>query len=432
MGCSRCHDHKYDPLEQREFYETYAFFNNIPEFGRAIKEGNSPPFIKAPTQEQQEKLAKLDRDIETVSTHVAEFSGAFESAFAEWQSSVDQKPAADWTISQGLVGHFLLDGNLQNEIADTPVASFQGTDGGFVEAAIDRGAEFKGEGSIEAGDFANFNYFDAFSLSAWIHPTAGTGTIISRMTPVAQADGYYVHLQDGKLEVNLVKRWLDDSMRIATVRQLPLNKWQHFAITYDGSRTSHGIKIYIDGQLEQRQVNHDFLNQDSGAAEQPVRIGGGSHDFSGAIDDVRLYDRNLSASEVQLVATAETIEEILAIPRLSRTKAQSAKLKTYYIRQLAPQPIREANARLRQLKETRQAFIAELPTLMVMQERRTPRKTHILSRGQYNLPVDLVEADVPAVFPDLPADAPRNRLGFAQWLVSGDHPLTARVAVNRF
>ena len=432
MGCSRCHDHKYDPLEQREFYETYAFFNNIPEFGRAIKEGNSPPFIKAPTPEQQEKLAKLDRDIQTASMQVAEFSEAFEAAFAEWQSSIDRKPAADWTVTQGLVGHFRLDGTLQNEITDTPVANFQGTEGAFVEAAINQGAEFKGEGSIEAGDFANFNYFDSFSLSAWIQPTAGTGTIISRMTPVAQADGYYVHLQDGKLEVNLVKRWLDDSMRIATVRQLPLNKWQHVAITYDGSRTSHGIKIYIDGQLEPQQVNHDFLNQDFGAAEQPVRIGGGSHDFSGSIDDVRLYDRNLSASEVQLVATAETIEEILATPHSTRTKAQNAKLKTYYIEQLAPQPIRDAYARLRQLKETRQTFIAELPTLMVMQERSTPRNTHILSRGQYDLPLDLVEPDVPAVFPGLPADAPRNRLGFAQWLVSGDHPLTARVAVNRF
>ncbi len=432
IGCSRCHDHKYDPLKQREYYEAFAFFNNIPEYGRAIKEGNSPPFIKAPTTPQRKQLASIDRELEISVQAVDELSARLESALAAWDSKVNRNTKIDWTVTQGLVGHFRLDGNVKNDITDSPQAGFNGGGGAFIQGTINQGAEFNGEYHIDAGDFADFSYFDRFSLSAWIFPTQDTGTIISRMTPTAQSDGYYVHLQNGQLEVNLVKRWLDDSIRIATVRQLTLNQWQHVAITYDGSRTSHGIKIYINGQLEPHQVNQDFINQTFAAVEQPVRIGGGSHNFSGAIDDVRLYERDLSATEVQLVATPQTISEILTLPLAKRTEEQIAKLRAYFIQHRAPKPIRETYARLRQLQKVRQDFLAGIPTLMVMQERTTPRQTHILSRGQYDQPVALVAAKVPAVFPDLPANAPKNRLGFARWLVSGKHPLTARVAVNRF
>ena len=432
IGCSRCHDHKYDPLKQREFYEAFAFFNNIPEYGRAIKEGNSPPFIKAPTRQQQKQLATIDRELEAALLKVDELSDPLDSALATWESNVDRKNSTDWTVTKGLVGHFRLDGNVANDIAGSHQARFERPGGAFIQGPINQAAQFNGECHIDAGDFADFSYFDRFSLSAWIFPTKDTGTIISRMTPEAQSDGYYVHLQDGQLEVNLVKRWLDDSIRITTVRQLALNQWQHVAITYDGSRIANGIKIYLDGQLEPQQVNQDFINQTFAAAAQPVRIGGGSHDFFGAIDDVRLYERDLSATEVQLVATAQTIVEILATPRPERTEAQIAKLRTYFIQYHAPQPIREAHAQLRQLQESKEDFLTDIPTLMVMQERTTPRKTHILSRGQYDKPIAPVTANVPAAFPGLPADAPKNRLGFARWLVSGKHPLTARVAVNRF
>ncbi|MCP4170489.1 MAG: DUF1553 domain-containing protein [Fuerstiella sp.] len=433
MGCARCHDHKYDPVTQKEFYQVFACFNNIPESGRAIKEGNSPPYIKAPTPEQQLALQRLDDRIASVELRVQGLQDVLHTELVTWEQSFSDKVDIDWTITDGLVNRFEFDGSIHDS-ADTPdkesapaadVSAVQ-----FGPGQHGQSAGFDGQQNVTAGDVANFGYFDRFSISMWMKPRQSTGTIVSRMVPVEQGSGYYVHLNDGHLQINLVKRWLDDSIRVESRDTLPLNEWQHITMTYDGSRVAKGIRAYRNGEPMELLVRYDGINQ-SFAADEPLRIGGGYSNFTGDIDDVQIYERALSQEDASRVAVPESISHIVAIEPVRRSPAQTSKLIQYFIQHHASDDLGEAYEEMVNARRDRETFYESIPTVMVMQEMEMLRPTHILTRGQYDAPAQKVTFGVPDVLPSLPDGAPHNRLGFARWLVEPGHPLTARVAVNR-
>ena len=430
MGCARCHDHKYDPIRQRDFYQVFAFFNTIPESGRAIKEGNSPPLIKAPLPDQQLRLAQLDQDIEAADAKVLALQSSLTTAQQTWEETVDLTQQADWSITDGLVSHLSFDGNLTDDrrAAD---GVFESSPGQYTASPNGQAVTLRDGAFVNAGEVGNFGYFDKFSVAAWINAAGPNGTVISRMTPVEEGAGYYVHLQNGRLQVNLVKRWLDDAIRVESHDPVPLNQWCHIAVVYDGSRVAAGIKVYLDGRLVPMDVKLDRINQTFAATTEPVRIGSGQSSFVGSVDAVRLYNRDLSSAEAGILSVSLTVSEILTVAENARNAGQRNKLTQYFLNTLAPAEIRDAHQSLVQLQRDRRSFEESLPTVMVMQEMDQPRATHVLIRGQYDQPGEPVEADIPAAFPPLPANAPQNRLGFAQWLVSPEHPLTARVAVNR-
>ena len=435
MGCARCHDHKYDPIRQREFYEVFAHFNNIPESGRAIKEGNSPPLIQAPLPEQQARLHEFDRKIDEVERRVADFDERLTALRNLWEADLSsRKSAADagdaWNISDGLVAHFGFDGNLRERVRDKDADAIGGKPD-FPPGAVGSAATFGGDVQVNAGDTANFGYFDKFSVSLWFRADHPTGTLVSRMTPVDEGAGWALHLNDGRLQVNLVKRWLDDAIRVETRDLLPLGRWCHVVVTYDGSRVAGGIQLWIDGRAAPLTTKLDRLNQTFAVATEPLRIGGGATPFRGAIDEVRLFQRDLTVDEVRVLSVSESVARILGIPIADRTENQRDKLRRFHLEHHAPPEIRAAHADLIRLRKERRTFHESLPTVMVMREMPEPRATHVLVRGQYDNPGERVFPGVPAIFPALPSDAPKNRLGFAKWLVAPDHPLTARVAVNR-
>ncbi|MCS7045808.1 MAG: DUF1553 domain-containing protein, partial [Gemmataceae bacterium] len=157
---------------------------------------------------------------------------------------------------------------------------------------------------------------------------------------------------------------------------------------------------------------------------------GGGARFHGVIDEVCIFDRVLTSDEVAILATAESLAEIVAVPAHRRTLGQALKLTAYYVQQ-TPR-FREAEENLRHARETLEKFEAAIPTTMVMEEMPTPRPTHILIRGEYDKKGARVFPGIPEVFGPWPKELPNNRLGFAQWLVRKDNPLTARVAVNRW
>ena len=440
MGCARCHDHKYDPLTQKEFYQIFAYFNNVPERGKAFKYGNSPPFILAPTPEQQDKLKKAGQKLaEAVAAY-----GAIESESAavqrEWETSLAGSVAVDWASRDGLVAHYPLDGNLSG---DTPGRK-PGTTlrprllngmPRFMEGVLGPAADFDGKRFIEVGDIANFSFHDKFTMAAWIYPTAADGSIVSRVREQVDGEhGWGMYLKDGRVQANLVSRWLDDTTRVETAEPLALNRWHHVAASYDGSLLATGVKIYVNGKPVKMHVVVDELNQ-SFASGEPLRIGigaGNKNGFQGRIDEVRLYDKALSSGEVAVVAERQTITEIAAIPAEKRTKAQRDKLKQCFLDQYSPPKVHEAWIETVNLGKERQALIDDFSTVMVMEEMETPRQSRLLIRGAYDKPGEKVAPKVPAMLPPLPDGAPNNRLGLARWLVDRTNPLTARVTVNRF
>ena len=451
LGCARCHDHKYDPFTQEEFYRLFAYFNNVPEYGRALKDGNSPPYIRAPTGPQQRQLDQLEAELADAEADFEQLGDQLGASQAEWEQalakrietagtakpggpilSAPDKSAPDWTIGGGLIARYKLDGNLANSVGKGESGKFTAAAGSFVPGKV-RQAVKVGEGvTIDAGDVAKFDYFDKFSVGAWIYPESESGTIVSRMIPIAQEKGYYVDLKNGRVQANLIVRWLDDSIRVETARAIALHRWHHVMMTYDGSRKARGLKIYVNGQEEPLVVHHDFINQTFILDSEPLRIGSGQSDFTGQIDDLSIYDRDLSPGEVEIVANARSIDTLAAIPPAERTSADRAKLRAFFLDQPAPEAIRTVYQRVVALRDKQRALTDTIPTVMVMQELPTPRESFVLIRGEYDKPGKPVTPGVPAILPPLGEHSPNNRLGFAQWLVDPANPLTARVTVNRF
>lgn len=454
--CARCHNHKFDPLAQKDFYQFYAFFNNIPEKGRAVKFGNSPPYIVSPTRDQQRTLAAFEHQRVAAESAWQAMQTEVTEAESRWErGAVPTVRAAD-VVRRGMILHFPLDGDpspvVQVRMRSARPEGYLGQarptasptssvakpveDGHPVFSAgrFGKALEADSEHYLAAGDVANFGFFDRFSISAWIKPNGDAGgTIVSRMTDVEHGDGWCIVLDGGKLQVHFTKRWLDDACRVETAQAIDTSDWRQITVTYDGQRETAGIKIYVDGQPQPVVTLLDELNQ-TFENKSPLRIGAGNGPegrFHGLIADVRIFDRTVTDEEVQILALSDRLSEIVTIPAERRSDAQQRSLREYFVQFAADESIQAAWRQLHQTRDEHLQFIDLLPTTMVMQEVSAPRTAHILTRGEYDKRGEPVAADVPASLPPLAADAPRNRLGLAHWLMDPAHPLTSRVAVNR-
>ncbi len=437
MGCARCHDHKYDPLTQKEFYRFFAYFNNVPENGKAFKYGNSPPFIQAPTPEQQTELKELDKKLTEAEAEFASLEAEIEKTQAVWEKSAAKSQFLDWSLHDGMIAHYALDGNVFGETPGLGRVPTRLVDGlpEFVEGQVGQAASFDGKRFLDAGDVAPFSFTEKFTLAAWIYPTSPDGAIITRTkASTTEIKGYGLYLKDGKIQLNLVTRWLDDATRVETAGELKPNRWYHVTATNDGSRLAQGMAIYVNGEPWKLTHVLDELNQPFGV-KAPLRIGsaaGSGPRFQGHIDDVRVYDRALTPSEVAVVAASKSVSKIAAKKSKSRSQAEADKLRLCFLDQYAPENIREAWLKSTDARKKHERFVDRLPTVMVMKEREARRQTHVLVRGAYDKPGEKVSPGVPAILPPVKDDHADDRLGFARWLVSRDNPLTARVTVNRF
>jgi len=408
IGCARCHDHKYDPFTQKEYYQLYAYFNNVPDRGRYFKHGNQPPFVAAPTPEQEAALARLDARIRAVRERLAALEPEIAQGLRQWAALAAQAEPFDYSYDRRLVFH--------------------------------RGPAERFDGSrfVDAGDVADFNLRDKYTLAARIAPEAGDGGIIARMRMNFNArgdQGYGLFLVNGKLQIRLEAADIDNRIVVETAAPVALGRWQHVAVSYDGSRLAGGFRFYVDGRPQPVRVIIDRANNPTRIAKEPLRIGygpGAEGRFRGSIGDVRVYDRALSPEEIQVIAAAEPLDAIARLPEQERSSAQAAKLRWAFLDQYADAGLRELWDELSDLELERERLIDGFPTVMVMEEMDPPRPAHILQRGVYSAPGERVSPGVPAVLPPLPSGAPNNRLGLARWLVDRSNPLTARVTVNRF
>ncbi len=335
LGCARCHDHKYDPFRQKEFYQVFAYFNHVPERGRAIKVGNSPPLIKAPTADDQRQLARLEARRREAQREFDRQAVRLPDIQTRWEHSADRKDLpADWGPTRDLVGLWSFEGNLQAAQQNLPSVNSKHGSPRFISSPVGSGVDLDGRTFINAGNVGKFGYFDSFSLAAWIRPAGpDAGTIVSRMIDADDGAGYSVAQKGGKLQVNLVQRWLDDAIRVETAEPVGCSAWHHVAVTYDGTREAKGLCIYVDGRPQAIHVNLDELNQ-SFDTKEPLRIGGGGGPagrFHGALDEVRIYDHVLNPHDVLILATPDPLATICAVPPKKRSAAQTAKLRSFFL-----------------------------------------------------------------------------------------------------
>lgn len=450
IGCVRCHEHKYDPISHEEYYRLYAYFDGVPEYGRALKLGNSPPYIPAPTPDQAQHLAQLaaERDAaqqawEAIVPHAA-------AAQRVWEESAKLAAPTEWTLTDGLDAWFRLNGGLGDEIdfervletrSDSAVATAQtepvsvgGDSPDFTTSPAGGGVEFDGASYLSATGPGRFGFLDSLTVAAWVRPEGdAAGGIVSRMSDTTDTEGWALQLRNGHVQVNFVNRWLDDAIRVETEAPLRSGEWQHVAMTYDGSRWAAGVKIYVNGERQPVRVLLDAINS-TFLREEPLRIGTGGYRgrLRGAVADVRLYRRELSERDARIISAVEPIDAIARLAPEARTAAQAAKLEEYFLTRTAALNVRETYAALRTAEARYAQYLRQIPNTMVMTEAAGPKQAFVLMRGAYDKPGAPVTAGVPQALRAGRPDPGGNRLDLAKWLVDPANPLTARVTVNRF
>ncbi len=435
FGCAECHDHKYDPFTQKEFYQFYAFFNNVNEVGMPSRADNAVPYIKFPTPEEKAKQDEYARKIPESEKRIKDLEAALPAAQAKWEVDALSKVSQS-TAGEGLLARFEFEGTTTDTAGKLGAGTFQGAPAPvWAEGKSGKGLQLDGRGGhVDLGNVGDFERTNVFAISAWIKVADKGGTVISKMEDGSSTNayrGFDLLAFDGKIAVHLINKWPENALKVSTKETIPTNTWQHVLVTYDGSSKAAGLKIYVNAKLRAVDVEKDAL---SATIRTPLSLHIGQRrsdlGFNGVIDDLRVYNRVLDPLEVDFIASGPVLT-VLNTPADKRSDAQKNELKQFYRDNYTAELIalQKEPARLRAESD---ALNLRIDSTMVMEELPSPRKTQILMRGDFRARGDVVTAAVPKSLPPLPEGQPANRLALAKWLVSPEHPTTSRVTLNRY
>ena len=430
--CARCHDHKFDPISQKEYFQFSAFFNNVDELGVISNDGNTGPLLKLTNEVAENKLDSIHQLVNEIA--------ARQEAIKQKNSKITHLQP---NLKKGLLAHLPLDAT-EEKATNLAKRRKPGKLRGEVELVagannsavkIDSDYEFL---QIEEGMFEKTQ---PFSVSLWLKPekqdhyqeifgNAGQKNSFWR--------GYEAYLDSlNRISFRLTHALPHNLVHVTSKQPIPLNEWTHLAFSYDGSAKAMGVKIYINGKVAESTIHYDNLyksilpvNAHHNLQKRDIRFGkayrGNTGDdglLKGAFDEVRVYERKISALEV-----AHIYQEVLpqkAISWLSREDSME-----HYLMQ---QPDYLASlAQLQKMREAELNIVDTITEVMVMKEMPEMRSTYVLDRGVYNAHLEQVFPGTPSSINQFAEAYESNRLGLAQWLVAEDNPLTARVAVNRY
>ena len=428
MECAKCHDHKFDPVTQRDYYRLFAFFNQTSERGEDGRVANAVPMIPAPTRTQQAALAEQTREL-----------AALDAQLAPARSASPWRPADPARLEPVLAAA------RAKITADPGVALLPTeTDPAGVAGSAWRPDLAQPAPKVAATAF-DFRAKSGLTLAFWLNPDADNPrdvALFSAINYVGSADdstygrGRELRLIDGEIELRLSERYPAYAVVVRTVgAAIRPGQWRHVAMVYSGGANAAGVRYFIDGQEQPVHVHFDGLPGEPKQAEFLLgadNAPAGAR-WRGALDEARSFPRALDAAAVRARFQSEALPYAAA-----RAAAGTADVVTLgWLRDTLladADPTRALSARRTALHEAHLALHRSLPTAMIMDELPEPRPTFVLDRGNYNAPGEPVTAGVPEALLSTPwpAGAPHNRLGLARWLTQPDHPLTARVVVNRF
>lgn len=448
MECARCHDHKYDPISQKDYYQMFAFFNGINERGQINYFDQAPkPHMRMEDPELEEKIQWLDSLRAAKSVELADWDQNQQENFQEWLDKEYPTIKLEAELDRGLIAYYPFDkyaaltspSGLSNhppakanvKIISELISPVSGA--GHTGEAL----QFDGRNYMSLGDVGDFEECDHFTISAYVKPMQRPeklAGLLARRNGEQKRGGYeLVMTPNGQLQAGIFHDRNKEKAVVESTGRIPVGDWSHVCMTYDGSGRAAGISIYINGVKQTTRELFDELNRKSILNGNDFLVGnwtprrarsGGYQGFEeGWIDEVRIHDRTLSAVEV---ATMAGKTKPYAYPAVKQSPKRLAEVKQFY-----RSGFDEAYQEKQEVLDSLRSIYLEVPYIMVMEEMEEPRATHILSRGAYDSPLEQVQASTPSTLPSFPADAPQNRLGLAQWLTQPDHPLTGRVLVNR-
>ncbi|MES2733922.1 MAG: DUF1553 domain-containing protein [Bacteroidota bacterium] len=451
MECARCHDHKYDPITQKDYFSLFAFFNNNNESGNIPYNGEACPTLILTNPEVEAKLKFIREKLEPHEKKMNPqgYRGNFES----WLVNARKAPDKYARTQKGLIGWFAFEevqkkDKFKNAIQSKLTGKVSGDPDRkprVVPGIAGNGRKLIGDAGIEFTKELNFDRHQPFSISMWtkLEKSKEEGTLFGKCNGEYEGyRGYRCLLKnDGSLQVSFSYVWPDNCIDFQTRERLDTNRWYHLVLTYDGSSQASGIKLFINGKEAMRNVLADNLlksiqygEKKSHTFEMPFSIG---RDFHGSlegvvIDELKTYQRQLSALEIREEhGEKELITRLLKTSESQLSEKQRNDLLEYYLINF-DQAFAQELASATHLRDEENQLLTDQPEVMVMHERKEPRPTFLLSRGAYDAPAERVQPATPHQLISFDPKLPRNRLGLARWLVNPRHPLTARVMANRF
>lgn len=438
-GCAVCHSHKFDPLSQNEFYELAAFFNNTTQKARDGNVKDTPPIIAVPRREDRDRWNELPELIAQAKQALEQRRQQAQPDFEEWLASATPATIEAAIPKEGLHLRAGLDEGsgdvvhveIEGQQREVPLIGSTTWQAGVAGHAV----QIQGAAAVlpNAGDFASN---DAFTCAAWVRLPAsdGSGAICARMDEANAYRGWDFWTQRRQIGMHVVDAWPEKALKVVAKEQVPANEWVHVAASYDGSGKAAGIKVYYNGQPQSTNIESDKL---SGPFDTDVafKIGQRSSgaQFTGGLQDLRIFRRALTQADVAALAIGSRLAGTLAATRDGGTVdvLATSELWEFWLRTF-DESFSDSSQLLIGLEREQAEIKARGTIAHVMHEQDEPAVAYVLNRGEYDQRGDEVQPGTPEVLPAFPEDFPRNRLGFAKWLLLPDHPLTARVTVNRF
>ncbi len=438
-GCAVCHDHKFDPLSQKEFYSMAAYFNNTTQGAMDGNVKDTPPTVVVPRPEDRPRWGALAKEVPDAKRKAEERRKAARPEFDQWlaKAGADKDlpaPPADGLLlaaplSEGDGRSVKFTAGGKEQTLPLPAAAWEPGHVAAKALKVQPGVD------LEVPDAGDFEKDQAFSFGAWIYLPSGntTGAIFARMDDQHEHRGWDLWVQGNRVGTHLIHRWPQDALKVVTRQPLPAGRWSHVFVTYDGSAKAAGVRIFVNGVAQRTNTEANTL-QETTRTTVPLKVA--RRHTTARVDglllqDLRIYGRMLSPAQVGQLAASGRVAYLAAKPAGQRTPAEADELFGWWL-PAKDQPYREATARVAALEKEQGAIRKRGTVAYVMSEKDQPPTAYVLFRGDYDKRRESVTPDTPRALPSMPPELPRNRLGFAQWLLRPEHPLTARVTVNRF
>ena len=450
VGCATCHDHKFDPIRQSEFYSLTAFFRNTTQRPLDGNISDTPPSVVVPRPEEQKRWDELSGQRASLQQILAGAATSHSAAFESWLESPGRRSiqipysatSRVLELSVGSRARLLQKGQPQPVTLAARVTVGPGVAGGG------KALHFGKKAFVTLPHIPEIDADKPFTVSTWVYLPKGKGNyvIASQFEPepkqkpkddLDRRRGWIIEAGDQGPSIKLAgKNGNYISAKPGEDYELKGESWYHLVFTYDGSRERSGLSIYVNGKLLPTQGTGEDLEPLMSSVRNisPLRLGNDEKKYfeDGAIADFRILNREVDEQDAELLSLWSTISAARVKDAEQLTDAERAALNLYYSYQ-RDGATREAIAQLRKVNAERRAIARRGAITLVMQEHAgTKPVAHILFRGLYDQPRDEVEPSVPAILPRMSDSLSRDRLGLAKWLVDPANPLTARVTVNRF
>ena len=440
LGCAVCHDHKYDPFTQKDFYSMSALFNNTTQPVMDGNIANTPPVMLVPREEDRPRYDVVQADIAAAGKLVEARKVAARADFDKWLMQADAKALAATVPTDGLIFQAALTEGQGRDVQATASGKSMkltaladpGWDAGQIGA---KAFQRKPGSSVEIPGVGDFEKDQSFSTAAWVKIPNGaaSGAIFARMDDQHDFRGWDMWLQNAHIATHIISKWPTDALKVATKSMLSPGVWHHVCVTYSGGANPAAVHIYIDGMAQDMDVEANVL-KNTIRTTVPFKIGQ-RHSTSGvdgtAIQDIRIYGRALAADDVTHLMRGTRSAWLASRGAAQLSAPEKDELFSGWLVG-TDETYRDLTTKFAALDAEARTIRARGTEAHVMQERSEEAMAFILARGDYDKHKEKVTPATPAVLPALPADLPRNRLGFAKWLVRPENPLPARVTVNRF